>query len=347
MTSQMLLDAASALTNPGSLLSQDDEIVASYDLEVTGSHAMGYRALGLSNGIRNAALAEFNPDYAVASRVHVINGMGVTLGDSVIGLTALVAIKAQFPHISFSIYRPAQAPVYVKRLYELAAPLLGSVIDLPVKLDVIPYNELRVDLGNHLFWPKFASLPMIDFFLDAMGIKPEEVPASDKCNHWLQTLTLPRPGALKGDYVLVCPSASTPVRSIPASVQGDFVEALWQRYRLPVAGFGPIDHPLYTDLTLQAPDTADFLAWIKHAAYLVAPDTAAIHIAAGFNVPTTAFFTTIAPDLRVRDYPRCKSVSLLVPGLEGMQASSRAADLDHVERAYRVLKIDAGFYGFA
>ncbi|CAH2787932.1 MAG: hypothetical protein CBARDMAM_2363 [uncultured Caballeronia sp.] len=30
------------------------------------------------------------------------------------------------------------------------------------------------------------------------------------------------------------------------------------------------------------------------------PDTAAIHIAAGFDIPTTAFFTTIAPDLRAR-----------------------------------------------
>lgn len=158
-----LLDAASALTNPGSLLSPCDEILAPYDLEVSNSPAEGYRALGLSNGICNAALAEFNPDYAVGSRVHVINGMGVTLGDSVIGLTALVAIKTRFPHVSFTIYRPAHAPGYVERLYELAAPLLGSVVDLPVKLDAIPYNELRIDLGNHLSWPKFASLPMIDF----------------------------------------------------------------------------------------------------------------------------------------------------------------------------------------
>ncbi|MDB5837653.1 MAG: ADP-heptose--LPS heptosyltransferase [Caballeronia sp.] len=343
----MLLDAASALTNPGSLLSPHGEIVASYDLEVSNSAAEGYRALGLSNGICNAALVEFNPDYAAASRVHVINGMGVTLGDSVIGLTALIAIKARFPHLSFTIYRPAHAPGYVKRIYELAAPLLGSVIDLPVILDTLPYTELRIDLGNHLFWPKFSSLPMIDFFLDAMGIKADEVPAMDKRNHWLQALVLPRPQAVKGDYVLLCPTASTPVRSIPASMNKDFVEALWQRYRLPVAGFGNLDHMVYTDVTSRAPDTADFLAWIKHAAYLVTPDTAAVHVAAGFDIPTTAFFTTIAPDLRVRDYPFCKPVSLPVPELEGIQASNRASDVERVERAYRALKIDVDFSGFA
>src|SRR5476649_1992577 len=245
----MLLDDVSALTNTGSLLSPDGEIVAAYDLEVSGKPASGYCALGLSNGIRNAALAEFNPDYAAESRVHVINGMGVTLGDSVIGLTALIAIKTRFPHISFAIYRPAHAPAYVKRLYELAAPLLGSVIDLPVILDTLPYTELRIDLGNHLFWPKFASLPMIDFFLDAMGIKADDVPSTDKRNHWLQKLALPRPEGLNGDYVLLCPTASTPVRSIPASAHGDIVEAVWQRYRRPVVGFGAIDHQLYTDVT--------------------------------------------------------------------------------------------------
>ena len=343
----MVLDEVSALTNAGSLLSPHGEIVAPYDLEVSNSPAAGYRALGLSNGICNAALAEFNPDYAAVSRVQVINGMGVTLGDSVIGLTALTAIKTRFPHISFTIYRPAHAPGYVKRLYELVAPLLGSVTDLPVNLDTLPYTELRIDLGNHLFWPNFASLPMIDFFLDAMGIKADDVPSTDKRNHWLQKLALPRPEGLKGDYVLLCPVASTPVRSIPASVHGDLVEAVWQRYRRPVVGFGVIDHKLYTDVTSRAPDTADFLAWIKHAAYLVTPDTAAVHIAAGFDIPTTAFFSTIAPDLRVRDYPRCKPVSLLVPELEGIQASNRASDVERVERAYRALKIDGDFSGFA
>ena len=343
----MLLDDASALTNPGSLISPHDEIVAPYDLEVTDSPATGYRALGLSNGICNAALAEFNADYAAVSRIHVINGMGVTLGDSVIGVTALIAIKTRFPHISFRIYRPAHAPVYVKRLYELAAPLLGSIVDLPVKLDAIAHEELRVDLGNHLFWPKFATLPMIDFFLGAMGIAADEIPAADKRNHWLQELVLPRPQGLTGDYVLLCPTASTPVRSIPASVRADFVEALWQRFRRPVAGFGAIEHGLYSDLTPHTPDTAAFIAWIKHASYLVTPDTAAVHIAAGFDIPTTAFFTTIAPDLRVRDYPRCNAFLLPVPELEGIQASNRVTDVKLIERAYRALNIDATFYGFA
>jgi hypothetical protein len=342
----MVLDEVSALTNAGSLLSPDGEIVASYDLEVTNTPALGYRALGQSNGVSNTALSPFNPDYAAVSRVHVINGMGVTLGDSIIGITALMAIKAQFPHIAFTIYRPAHTPGYVKRLYEMAAPLLGSIVDLPVKLGAVEPGELRVDIGNHLFWPKFATLPMIDFFIDAMGIQAGEIPAARKRNHWLQELTLPEPQGISGEYVLLCPTASTPVRSIPAALRADFADALWQHFRLPVAGFGAIDHPRYTDVTLRSPDTADFLAWVKHSHYLVTPDTAAVHIAAGFNIPTTAFFTTIAPELRARDYPNCKSIGLPLPELQGIQASNQEADIEQIERAYRAIKIDSIFSEF-
>jgi hypothetical protein len=336
----MLLDDVSALTNAGSLLSPRNEIVAPYDLEVSDSPAMGYRALGLSYGVCNAALTEFHPDYAAILRVHVINGMGVTLGDSIIGITALIAIKKRFPHIIFTIYRPAHAPGYVKRLYELAAPLLGCVVDLPVSIDAIPSGELRVDMGNHLFWPKFATLPMIDFFIDAMGVKPEDIPAAHKRNHWLQELSLPEPQMNSGEYVLLCPTASTPLRSIPSSMHASLAQALWQRFGLPVAGFGAIDHPHYTDLSPRSPDTADFIAWIKGARYLVTPDTAAVHIGAGFDIPTTAFFTSIAAQLRVRDYPRCHSIDLILSELKGIQASNRAADIERVERAYRALKIN-------
>jgi hypothetical protein len=343
----MLLDEASALTNVGSLLSSNDEIVASYDLEVSNSPAVGYRGLGLSNGICNAAIAAFNPDFASRSLVHVINGMGVTLGDSIIGLTALYAISAQFPQLRFTIYRPRHAPHYVRRLYELAAPLFGDIVDLPIKLDALPQHELRVDIGNHLFWPEFTTRPMIDFFIDAMGMRAGEISAAYKCNLWLQQLTVPEPSLEQGEYVLLCPHASTPVRSIPALVHPTIVEALWQRFRLPVAGVGAIDHPQYVDISARSVDIADFIGVIKHARHLVAPDTAAIHIAGGFNIPTTAFFTTIAPHLRVRDYPYCKAVRLDVPTLDGMHASSRQSDVQAIEHAYRALKIDADIFDFA
>ncbi|SAL38882.1 glycosyltransferase family 9 protein [Caballeronia humi] len=329
------LSEVSALTHAGSLLSPNDEIVAPYDLEMDDALTSGFRPLSMVQGILNAATAALASDYALHCNLHVINGMGVTLGDSIIGLTALFAIKKRHPSLGITLYRPARAPRYVQRLYELAAPPLGKVIELPVALDSLPPGDLKIDIGNHLFWPAFASLPMVDFFLWALGVPPSDVPSADKRNRWLQAL--PLVAHEREPYVLFCPNATTPVRSIPPSMHAELIERLWREFGLPVAGFGAVDHPHYTDVTPLAPDTADFVAWIRHARYLVTSDTAALHIAAGFDVPTTAFFTTIPPSMRARDYTNCRAVSVPLPGLDGIQASSRATDLAALERAYAML----------
>ncbi|SAK99502.1 hypothetical protein AWB81_05741 [Caballeronia arationis] len=333
-------DELAALSHPGSLLSPTGEIVASYDLEVTGAPAAGFRPLSTAPGILHANTAAFTADYAAHRKVHVVNGMGVTLGDSIIGLTAIFAIRKRYPSIDIALYRPTRAPRYVQRLYELAAPMIGTVRDLPVALDSLARDDLKIDIGNHLFWPAFAARPMIDFFLWALGMSVADIPATEKHNGWLTDLPLPPWPDDRADYVLFCPNASTPVRSIPESMRARLVERLWKRFGLPVKGFGTVDHPHYDDVTPLVPDTADFLNWVKHARHLMTSDTAALHIAAGFDVPTTAFFTTIAPDLRARDYARCHALSVALPGLQGIHASARAADLAALAHAYDALLAD-------
>jgi hypothetical protein len=120
--------------------------------------------------------------------VHVINGMGVALGDSVIGLSALAALRDAHPRLRFTLYRPARAPRYVEALYALAADVVAPSHALPYRADALPAHEPRIDIGNHLYWPAFARLPMIDFFLDALGADAAAVPAAAKRNRWLARL---------------------------------------------------------------------------------------------------------------------------------------------------------------
>ncbi|WP_250490180.1 glycosyltransferase family 9 protein [Caballeronia sp. INML2] len=325
------LDDVHALTHAGSLLSPGGEIVAPYDLEVVHADASGFSALPAD--ILNAGRAPFDADYAQASRVHLVNAFGVTLGDSIIGLSALSAVKRLHPHLRFTIYRPARAPRHVQRLYALAAPRFADLIDLPVPLASLPADEPKIDIGNQLFWPRFASMPMIDFFLWAMGIAPDSIAAGDKRNRWLADVPL---AAIEREpYALFCPDASTPVRSIPASMRARIVARFADETGMPVLGFGAVDHPRYRDIAPLCIDTDDFLAWVGHARYLVTADTAALHIAAGFEVPTTAFFTTIPAFMRARDYTNCVAVEFALPHLQGIHASARPADLDAIERAYR------------
>jgi hypothetical protein len=330
------LRADAALTHPGSLLAPDGRIIAPYDLEQCNGETGEHGALASQTGVLNAATLPFELDYSKLRTVHVINGMGVTLGDSIIGLTAIAALKEVHPQVRFVVYRPALAPAYVEALYALASDRLIETRALPWPLADIPRDETRIDVGNHLFWRRFMSMPMIDFFLSALGVQAQTVSTACKANRWLQTLQLPLlPEAWRErPYVLFCPNASTPVRSIAPRVRATLVERLFNRFGLPVLGFGAVDHPQYVDLTARSASTAYFLAWIKRARYVLTCDTAAVHIAAGFDVPTTAFFTTVAPVLRARDYTLCEPVTLVLPELCNVQASDREHDLSRVNAAY-------------
>ncbi|HGO6074590.1 TPA: glycosyltransferase family 9 protein [Burkholderia cepacia] len=332
-----VLSEDEALTHRGSLLSTDGKIVASYDLEQQDRVTGLYHSLADAPGIRNAAMTPFQQDYRDVPVVHVINGMGVALGDSVMGLTAIEALRRQNPDLRCVMYRPGRAPAHTDGLYQLAAGVVADMRWLPWPLSGLPVSECAIDLGNQLFWPEFATLPMIDFFLWALGVDPASVPADAKRNYWLKRLCLPdlATDLPSGGYVLFCSTASTPIRSIPAELRREFVDRLWQAFGLPVVGFEPIDHPHYVDVRALSPDTGSFIAWVKGARFLLSADTAAVHIAAGFDVPTTAFFTTIRPELRVRDYPLCRPVALDLPGLDGVHASSREQDLSMLRDAYR------------
>ncbi|AFQ46590.1 glycosyltransferase family 9 protein [Burkholderia cepacia] len=332
-----------ALVHPGTLLAPDGTLVAPYDIEHGSDRAEGHVPAAPALGLLHAAHRPFRLDYDRATDVHVINGMGVTLGDSVIGLTALDALRGAHPGLRFTLYRPARAPRYVDALYALAADVVAPSRALPCTIDALPAHVPCIDLGNHLYWPAFASQPMIDFFLDALGADPAAVPAAAKRNRWLARLRLPAlPAEWQRPYVLFCPNASTAVRSVPPALRAACVERLVQRYGLPVVGFGPVAHPAYVDVSRDATDTACFITWIKGASVLFAPDTAALHLADGFDVPTLGCFTTIRPTLRVRDYPHCVPVALDLPdALHGMHRSERPDDLAAVEAAYRTIDWDA------
>ncbi|MDA0572759.1 glycosyltransferase family 9 protein [Burkholderia gladioli] len=339
------LEGLAALRHPGTLLSRERWLVAPYDLEMAGQVPPGHRAASQGGtGILNAAEQPFRLDYARHARVHVINGMGVALGDSIIGLSALAALRDAHPALRIVLYRPSRLSGHVEQLYRLADELVAGMRVLPAHLDALPADEARIDVGNQLYRPSFAALPMIDYFLDALGVDPATVPAPARRNRWLSRLALPElPAAWRGQrYALFCAEASTPLRSIPPSQCAAIVERIARRYGLPVLGFGPVEHVAYTDVRELSPDTAAYFAWIRHAAVLVSADTSAIHAADGFEVPTLAGFTSIAPELRVRDYPLCRPFVVTVPpALRDRHASDDPAEIAMVEAAWGLVDWDA------
>ena len=170
---------------------------------------------------------------------------------------------------------------------------------------------------------------MVDFFAAGIGLVPASIPPAAKANLWLAGLPLPPLSALwRGrSYVLFCAEASTPLRSLHSTLTAAMVEAVWRRYRLPVLGFRPVDHPAFGDVSAFSKRLDDYIARARPASVVVSTETSAVHPAAGFDVPTPAVFAGIEPALRDRDYPLCHAVDIGRSCTRGFHADDAPASM--------------------
>ena len=77
------------------------------------------------------------------------------------------------------------------------------------------------------------------------------------------------------------------------------------------------------------------MAWVRSARVVIGADSSAVHLAAGFEIPTLAGFTSINPVLRVRDYPDCTAVDLRTPLTDGLHTSDDPDLLHEVDRCWQ------------
>ena len=134
----------------GSLISNDSLIVAPYDYQKLSYENI----LPLNNGlIKNWNIQKFSSDYSEIEHLNVINGMGVTLGDSIVGISVLSAIKKKNPKIKIKLIRPETAPSYVEELYELASSVIDELHYMPFHIQKLSCTALNIDVGNQLYSP--------------------------------------------------------------------------------------------------------------------------------------------------------------------------------------------------
>jgi len=311
-----------------SLVDDDGQLWLPYDVSRCHSVPHGLRALESLRPVLCARDAAIAPDWAAFQTVYLINGMGVALGDNIVGLSIAWALKCAQPHLHLTLLQAAHLPPAVAGLHDLCVSWLETR-HLPFPLARIPDDALLIDLADFAYWPGFADQSLHAFFARALGFESDCLDPVTLCNRWLRTLPLPQlqPPWAETAYVLLAPHSSSPLRDIPPDVQLRLAEHAWQRYHLPIASFVPLAHPEVYDIGPLAPDTAHFLAWIRGAEMLVSTDTAAVHVAAGFDVPTLAGFVCVDPVLRVATYGHCHALDLRTPQLDGQQFNESPAQI--------------------
>ena len=180
-----------------------------------------------------------------------------------------------------------------------------------------------IDLRDFAFDPAFRGVAMIDFFLARLGLDPARVPAGLRRNAWLAPRL--RPALAATGYVLVCPRTSMALRDMPAALHADLLHWLAAHAGRPVLTQGP---PIAgTQAAPPAEDFATLCGLVAGAALLISADTAMVHLADAYGVPTLALFTTHRPEWRVRDYPHCRALHFPPPGLpEALEFARDPAD---------------------
>ena len=270
----------------------------------------------------------------------ILNGFGISLGDGIIGLQALLAARslgAIEGRVVLARKEPPAKPL-VPQLYRFASDFAEVV-----PLAEAPATGRVIDIQDFAFDPFFRQVAMIDFFLTRLGLQPGTVPASLKRISWLGTRAAPLPSVpLPPGYVLVCPNASIALRDMPAAVH----EALLNR--LSARGWGPIvtqGPPLAGAVAMPHCATIEELcACVAGARAVISTDTAMVHLADAFSIPCLVFMTTHRPAMRVRDYPLCRAVHLPVAGLpENTEFVRSEADIVAAQAAWFPNGADLGW----
>ena len=276
------------------------------------------------------------PSRSNAAPLAILNGFGRTLGDSIIGLQALSAAQdlGVVPPRP-TLFRLPGLPAMVQATYEAAADFC-DVATLPWE-DATPERPFAgaagfgrvIDIRDFAFDPAFRGTAMIDYFLRCLGVDPAVVPAGQRRNAWLAPRVAP---VGPTGHVLVCPTTSNPMRTMPDAVH-DHILA-WLAGRAPVL----------TQARLPPSETfAELCGLVAGARLVVSADTAMVHLADAFAVPCLAFFTTHRPEWRVRDYPLCRAIHLPAGLPEAIEFVRGPADVAACQAAWFARGADLGW----
>lgn len=277
-----------------------------------------------------------------AHRTAILNGFGRTLGDGIIGLQALsVVLEEGAVPPSPVLFRLPGLPPVLRALYRAAD--FAAARSLPWEYatreqDVPAARRFGriIDLRDFAHDAGFLAASMIDFFFVRLGVDPASIAPARRRNLWLARRMKP-PDAAGARVILVCPRAAGPLRAMPPEIHAricDFCAEVARGRRIITQGAVP---PGLAGRVRPRPTSGPFAALcalVAAADWVVATDTAMVHLADAFDVPCLAFFPTHDPAWRVRDYPHCTPVRLPSALPAGIEFARDGSDLTQARAAW-------------
>lgn len=262
---------------------------------------------------------------AKAVKIAVINGMGIGIGDSIVGLRALEIfherIRPNYSNISIDMFQRIKPEL--RTLYQCDKSV-NRTYDMPQTLGrLLGYDDF-MSLEGFTLSQEFNSMPMIDYFLAKFGVDPATVsdhekrgaclnPAGSRRNIDKSLDNLLQSYKSKGHRLLfIHPLASDAIRSIPDDHIAKLTDFLIGNtdFILVSAVATSCKNERLLDVSRYSKSTDDFINIISRMDAVITVDTSAYHIAACFDIPTVVLFNTIHPRYRVSYYPYVRGIWL-------------------------------------
>lgn len=265
-------------------------------------------------------------------RLAVVNAFGTNLGDCVLGMAAMRQAAAVLgeclPGFVVDMLLGANAN---PANFDIVGhePWIGRQLRLgPTLLDFARYDAY-FDFSNLIALPRFAEMPVADWYLWWFGLDPAAIPSAAKRNtlnlpwqDWNAVAQLLR--GIPGRRVLFNPAASVPLRSFPQERLAAFVTALLRLdkdLRLVVDRPLGVKHARLVDLAGKLDSPHKFAALVAQMDGQISVDTFGIHVADAANVPTVCLTSSVPPGT-YPCYPFHEGVP--IPGAQALPAWRKA-----------------------
>jgi hypothetical protein len=256
-------------------------------------------------------------------KLAILNAMSNAIGDHLIGMQAFdyfyEKLQALLPETKLEISLYQINPYRLGLITKQWQDKYSHIYMLPNKASQLASNDAFIDLGSLILRESFDTQPMIDFFLEALSIDPQEVPPERKRMKFKTTeheqIKLAFNNIrLQGRPILLFHHTSTSgVRQMTELRARKFLSDIltYSDYFVVSADYLDFSHKRFRNLNYLSRSSIDnFASVISHVDAVISVDTVTYHLADAFDIPTVVLFTTIEPDRRIRYYPRTAAIML-------------------------------------
>ncbi len=254
---------------------------------------LSFRKEGIASALKSSGLEKQG-----AIHIAIINGMGRGYGDNVSGLGALQHfydfLCTRFSDVKIDLIQRNTA---LQGLIYQRYKEVNETRQLPISVTEFYRYDAYIDLTDLLNFEQFHQLPLFDFFLQALSMQKKvrlkrskhtrlNIDADERDQ--MRNQALARAGLGSKKLVLMHPSASTGLRSMPVEIANGIVENVLSNSDALIVSCVPLasDHQRVVNMSDLSTSIHEFVHIIAACDAVISVGTVTYHVSGSLKMPT-------------------------------------------------------------